>query len=368
MSDDRWYQGRIWHGIGFPAWVRLLSAGRFAVSPTRVPRALGITLASVANTALRAWQDLRWEARARRTPIAPDPVFIVGHWRTGTTMLHQLLALDPRHRCPSTYESLSPNHFLASERAVRRFLPFFIPQTRPMDRMRLGFDSPQEDEVALCLRGVPSPFAGVAFPNSPALYPEYRDLERLSPAALARWEEGLRAFLRLLLLRRPGRLVLKSPLHTFRLRTLSRLFPQACFVHLVRNPLEIFPSTVHFWMVMHRRYGLQRPALRHVQERVFETLIAMYERFEQDRTQVDPSRFYDLRYEDLTRDPLSSVEAIYRHFGWNDFTAVRDAVLRYAAEAAGYRPNRYNLSPGLRRAIALRWSAYARRYGYEDID
>lgn len=364
MSDDRWYHGRIWHGMDFSAWMRLLSAGRFAVSPRRLHVAFGITLMSVVNAALRAWQDLRWDARARRMPIVPDPVFIIGHWRTGTTMLHELLALDPQHRCPSTYESLSPNHFLVSERFVRRFLPFFIPPMRPFDRMRLGFDSPQEDEAALCLRGMPSPFARVAFPNSPPLYPKYGDLERLSPAELTRWEEGLRAFLRLLLLRRPGRLILKSPQHTFRLRTLSRIFPQACFVHLVRNPLEIFPSTVHFWTVMHRRYGLQRPALRPLQERIFETLIAMYERLERDRTQVDPSRFYDLRYEDLTRDPVSAVESIYRHFGWNGFPAIRDAVMGYAAEAAGFQRNRYSLSPALRREIALRWSAYARRYGY----
>jgi omega-hydroxy-beta-dihydromenaquinone-9 sulfotransferase len=362
MSGDRWYYGRLWHGMVFSAWIRLLRAGRFAISPTRVPMALGITLVSLANTALRAWQDLCWGGRVRRIPIAPDPVFIIGHWRTGTTMLHTLLALDPRHRCPSTYESLSPNHFLISEGLARRFLSFFIPPQRPMDNMPLGFDSPQEDEAALCLRGVPSPFAAVAFPNSPPAYPEYGDLQRLSRADLARWEEGLRTFLRLLLLRRSGRLVLKSPQHTFRLRTLTRIFPQACFVHLVRNPFEIFASTVHFWTVMYERYGLQRPDLPLLHERVFETLTAMYARLEQDRPLVDPSRFFELRYEDLIRDPVAAVEWLYRHFGWNEFP--RDALVRYAAETAGFQPNRYDLPSALRSEIARRWSAYIKRYGY----
>lgn len=366
MNRDRWYHGRLWHGMTFSAWMRLLYAGRFGVSPERLPMTLSITLASLVNSALRAWQNLRWDAAARQIVMPPDPVFIIGHWRTGTTLLHTLLAADPSHRCPSTYESLSPNHFLVSEGFARRFLPFVFPRLRPMDRMPLGFDTPQEDEIALCLRGVPSPFAALAFPDSAPLYSRYCDLESLTPAELERWEEGLCGFLRLLLLRRPGRLILKSPQHTFRLKTLSRLFPRACFVHLVRNPFEIFPSTIHLWTEMHRRYGLRKPDPQRMREQVFETLIVMYRRLENDRVQIDASRFCELRFEDLTRDPVAAVESIYRGFGWSGFPEVRGALTHHAAEAAAFQRNRYQLSPDLRREIAQRWAAYIDRYGYGD--
>ena len=53
-----------------------------------------------------------------RTPIRHAPLFIVGHWRTGTTLLHELLILDPRHAFPTTYQCMEPNHFLLTERLV----------------------------------------------------------------------------------------------------------------------------------------------------------------------------------------------------------------------------------------------------------
>ncbi len=364
MTTDRWYQGRLWHGMELTAWLRLLARNRFAVSPSRLPAALGITLASAINTALRGWQAVRFGRRAARVEITPDPVFIIGHWRTGTTMLHELLALDPRHRCPTTFESLCPNHFLVSERFVRYWLWFILPRTRPMDNVRVSFDRPQEDEAALCNRGVPSPFATVAFPNRPPQYPRYVDLEDLSAAELARWQRAFRTFLKLLLLKRPGQLVLKSPQHTFRLKIIQPMFPQAQFIHLVRDPYEVFPSTVHFWTRMYKVHGLQRPNLKRLHEEVFETLRAMYRRLDESRALIAPASFYELRYERLVADPAAAVQAIYEHFQWPGFAAVLPAVLKYAERAKRFQTNRYELSPELRQEIASRWATYIEKYGY----
>jgi hypothetical protein len=169
-------------------------------------------------------------------------------------MLHELLALDPRLRAPTTYESLSPNHFLLTERFVRRFGSWLLPRKRPFDNMRMSYDRPQEDECALALRGVPSPFLSIAFPRHPNPYPKYVDLDDLSPRELAAWQAGFREFLQLLLFRRPGRLVLKSPQHTNRVRVLAEMFPQARFIYMTRDPFVVFPSTLHFWSTMHERY------------------------------------------------------------------------------------------------------------------
>lgn len=364
MTTDRWYQGRLWHGMELLGWMRLLARNRFAVSPSRVPAALGITLAAAINTALRGWQAARFGRRVASVEITPEPVFIIGHWRTGTTMLHELLSLDPRHRCPTTYESLCPNHFLVSEKFVRHWLWFILPRTRPMDNVRVSFDRPQEDEAALCNRGVPSPFATVAFPNRPPQHPRYVDLEDLTPAELARWQRAFCTLLKLLLLKRPGQLVLKSPQHTFRLKTLHGMFPQARFIHLVRDPYEVFPSTVHFWTRMYEVHGLQRPNLQRLREDVFETLVAMYRKLEEARPLIDPSCFYELRYEQLVADPAAAVGAIYEYFQWPGFADVLPAIVKYAERAKRFKTNRHDLSAGLREDITRRWTAYLDKYGY----
>ncbi|HIQ22719.1 MAG TPA: sulfotransferase [Planctomycetes bacterium] len=364
MKRIPWYQGRLWHGMDLLGWLRLLVRNRFAVSPSRWPLAASITLASAVNRLLRSVQHSRFGQRVGQVQITPDPVFIIGHWRTGTTMLHELLALDPGHRPPTTYESLVPNHFLLTGDWLPRRLWFVLPRRRPMDNMRMSFDRPQEDEAALCLRGTPSPFATVAFPNRPTQYARYGDLESLTSHQRTRWQRDFRRYLQELLFRRPGRLVLKSPQHTFRLKTLVQMFPDALFIYMVRNPYVVFPSTVHFWTTMYTFHGLQRPTLKSLRQDVLDTFLAMHEKFEQTRCLISPERLYVLRYEQLVADPVGQLRAIYDHFEWDGFQGIEPAARRYADRSRRYQTNRYELEPAERAEITRRWAPYIDQYDY----
>ena len=121
-----------------------------------------------------------------------------------------------------------------------------------MDNMAAGFDRPQEDEFALCMLGEPSPYLTIAFPNRGPQYGDYLDLEGLSPRALASWKRTLYQFLQKITFRNPKRLILKSPPHTARLKVLRNLFPEAIFIHIVRDPFVVFPSTVNLWKSLYR--------------------------------------------------------------------------------------------------------------------
>src|SRR5258706_15240132 len=88
------------------------------------------------------------EARARVELGAP-PIFIIGHWRSGTTLLHEMLCLDKRHAWPSTYACMNPSHFLITERAAQSSGAGQASVKRPMDNMTISLASPQEDEFAL---------------------------------------------------------------------------------------------------------------------------------------------------------------------------------------------------------------------------
>ncbi len=323
-----------------------------------------VTPMAAVNSLLAGVQTAVYGRRARAVDVPDDPVFIIGHWRTGTTMLHELLALDPAHRCPTTYESLSPNHFLLSEQLVRKFARFLVPRTRPFDNMRMSFDRPQEDEAAIALRGVPSPFLTCAFPRRPPQHPAYVDLDELSPQQLARWQAGFRKFLQLLLLHRPGRLVLKSPQHTNRLSVLCAMFPRARFIYLVRDPYVVFPSTVHFWTIMYERYGLQRHDPAKLREQVLVDFTHMHERVAKTRAAIDPERFFELRYEHLVENPVAAVEAVYNSLDLGDFAAVRPALEQDAQRRRRYRTNQYALDAATRGEITRRWAAYIQQHGY----
>jgi hypothetical protein len=364
MRKIPWHEGRIWHGMTCGAWCRLLVRNRLAISPSRLPLAATITACTMLNSVLGAWQRLRYGRRIATTAIDHPPTFIIGHWRTGTTMLHELLALDPANRCPTTYESLVPGHFLVSERSLRKWLGFMLPTTRPMDNMRVGFDKPQEDEVALALLGAPSPFLTVAFPNRPAQDPRYVDFDDLTPAELTRWTRIWRTFLQGLLVKRPGRLVLKSPQHTFRLPHILTIFPHARFIHLVRDPLVVFSSTVHFWSAMYQVNALQTAPFAGLDEAVLETYRRMHDRFEATRGLIPPGSLVELRYEDLVFDPVAAVRRVYDGFGWESFAAVQPAVEQYARRSQNYRKNEFaSLTADQIAAIRAQWRPSLERYG-----
>jgi hypothetical protein len=355
---------RIWEGCDFFAWIRLLVRNRCAVHWRYWYIALVVTIVSFLHLVLRLFQKALYGKQVARTQLREAPLFIIGHWRTGTTFLHELMILDERHTYPTTYECFDPNHFLLTEGIFKRWLSFLMPARRPMDNMPAGWDRPQEDEFALCMMGLPSPYLTIAFPNRPPQYPQYLDLEGVPPRALARWKSTFLRFLQHLTFKDPRRLVLKSPPHTCRIKALLDMFPEARFVHIVRDPYVVFPSTVNLWKSLYRTHGLQEPTFAGLEEYVFETFHRLYDGLEKNKGLIPARHFYELHYEDLVRDPVGQLRALYAHLELGGFDRLLPKLEDFLARNAGYETNRYELAPAVRAEITRRWGKQIRQYGY----
>jgi hypothetical protein len=344
-------------------WLPLLVRNRFAV--TRVGQALRQTLFSVGNSFFHRIDQLAYGSRIARRPAPLAPLFVVGHWRTGTTLLHELLVLDPQFSYPTTYQVMAPHHFVLTQSWVPRWLRHAVPAQRPMDAMEMGFDKPQEDEFALCNLGLPSPCLRWAFPRhyrEPGLY---LDIEALSERERRRWCDGMENFIRRLAWCDARRTVLKSPTHTARITTLAKLFPGAQFIHIVRNPFEVFASTVHTWRQMWDALGFQSPRFDDLEEYVLATLNVMYRNFDSVRATLPPEQFHELHYEELINDPVDQMRCIYERLQLGEFAGVQSKIEAYFAAKSAYRTNRHELSADLRRKVAARWRDYCKRYGYD---
>jgi len=133
---DRFWIPRFWDGMCLGGWIPLLVRNRFAVSPIRMAMALLILCLGFLNLVLWLLQTALYGRKIERTKIEDDPIFVIGHWRSGTTLLHELLVLDRRHTFADTYACFAPNHFLVSGWLIKPWLKLLLPSRRPMDRLR----------------------------------------------------------------------------------------------------------------------------------------------------------------------------------------------------------------------------------------
>lgn len=356
---------RFWHGMRTGLWWSLLAKNGFRVSPRRLHLALGVSFFTPFNDVLGFLQHLAHGSRIERTAIERDPVFVLGHWRSGTTLMHELLELDDQYASPSTYACFAPWHFLLTEKLMFKFGSALLPDKRPMDNMRAGWELPQEDEFALMNLGAPTPYLRIAFPNAAPPWMNFLDMRDIAPRDLESWRRKLLWFVKALTYHHGKQLVLKSPPHTGRVGELLKMFPQAKFIHMVRDPRKLFASTMRLWKSLEDIQGMQiEPDDSRLESYVWECLTRMYSAFEADRGQIPASHIVDVRYEDLVADPVATVGGAYEHLQLGDFSKVQPRIAARFAADNQYQVNEHRINPAMEAAVLQHWGAYAQRYGY----
>lgn len=358
---------RIWHGMPAKVWFSNLARNRFAFSWSRLHYALGVSAFCPVTSMLAIAQKLGWSQAIAKTELERPPIFILGHWRSGTTLLHEYLGLDPRFASPTTYQCFAPWHFLLTEGLVTRYGNWLLPDRRPMDNMKAGWALPQEDEFALMNLGAPSPYLRLMFPNHPVPYTETLDSSRFRPADLQAWRRQFEWFVKALTYKTRKQLLLKSPPHTGRIGILRQMYPDSKFIHIVRDPRKLYPSTMKLWNSLDENQALQSPTDQSMlQSFVLESLVSMYRAFDRDRANIPESQIIDIRYEQFIAQPVQTLEEIYKHLDLGQYDTVRSNWENKSEQERGYQTNKLQIDTEQESMILDRWSDYARKYGYLD--
>lgn len=354
-------------GITAGTWWRLLRENRFAVSPAYWHRAAFISASSVLNSwHARREQRLHGDAVAA-TRIKHPPLFILGHWRSGTTHLHNLFATDPRFAYANTYQVVNPATFLTTEEVRARRFAWMVPPKRLMDNVALSFAAPQEEEFAPALLSLRSLYLGMSFPRRMAHYERFLTFDDAAPADREAWKAGLFAFCqKLTYLHGPDRpLILKSPPNTARVRLILELFPDARFVHIHRHPHEVYRSQLHFFNTVLWHTYLQRPDPSGLPDEILQRYRTVFDALFRDIPAIPAGRFHELAFNDLERDPLGEMEKCYHALDLGEFTKIPPALADYTASLSNYEKNTFApLDPALRDRINTAAAPCLARYGY----
>ncbi|MDP7018239.1 MAG: sulfotransferase [Pirellulaceae bacterium] len=360
-----WNQAGLWMGASATALLRYWSRHGFRIAPrfwfdAAIDGAFS-TLNSAGGLLQRAFFASQWSSSLTST----DPLLVLGHWRTGTTLLHELLALDPQFVTPTTYQCFLPHHFLLSERWMKPLVGFALPGQRPPDAMRMGWDLPQEDEFALLLGGARSPYEMIGFPHLRERSLDALELDDLSDAEQRKWRRTFTRFLNGVC-RGDGRLLLKSPTHSFRLPTIADLFPQAKCAFLVRDPYAVFTSSVRLWKSLFAVHGYQSPPdEEEVEQFVLQLFARLHARVRASQSSIASERFLVLRFEELVRDPVEQVGRLYADFEMDGFDQAARRIEQYFADRADYQPRSGELVEEKRAMVRDHWGDYFDCYGYE---
>jgi hypothetical protein len=351
-------------GITLGDWLTLLCENRFSVDPPYLARAAAISFAAVMNSAFRWYEEHRYGDRWKDVAV-PPPLFVLGHWRSGTTHLHYLLGLDDRFACPNLYAVHYPHTFLTTEQRFSGLTAFLLPKHRPYDNVRLELAVPDEDEFAMCVSGFTTSYLTGVFPRRAGHYELFLTFRNASPQAVARWKSSLRLFLQKLTLRDGKPLIVKSPPHTCRIKLLLEMFPEARFVHIHRDPIAVFQSMVHT-----HKTGLPFARLQCTEqfdwtERVIRQYRELYDAFFEERGLISAGRFHEIRFENLEKDPLGEMRKLYDALALPEFARVEPALRTYLDSQSDYRKNEFcELAQDIRRRVASEWRRCFEEWGY----
>ena len=353
----------MWHGMTISGLLQLLSRGP-NLHWSHLFRFLTLFPIVIYNSIMRGVESIFYGSRIKNTELVKPPIFILGHWRSGTTLIHNLMTSDPQFTCPTLYQTLFPHHFLLTETVAKKLTSALVPKTRPMDNMAVSWDVPQEDELALCVLCQISPYLNLAFPQKLDLFREHLDIEALPTDEQKRWKDALLYLLRKITVRNPKQVILKSPSHTYRVKTMLKLFPDAKFVYIYRNPFDVIKSACHLRKKMIDNNTMGKSIYPDIQNDVLINYKTAITQYEADKQLIPEGNLHEIKYEELEVNPLEEMEKLYASLQLENIQDMRSAVEPQVEKLKNYKKNKFEPDPCWEKEVYQRCQEIYDLYSY----
>ena len=354
-------------GLTFARWRQFVSESQGAIPPAYWPKLMFAGMTSLNNSYQSRIERKRFGAAIDAAEVR-SPVFVLGHYRSGTTHLQNLLSVDERLAFPNYYQVSFPETFLSTEEFGSRIGSLFAMRKRPQDDMAIGLQLPAEEELGLCIENLLSMHMCWHLPRREQHFRKYLTFRDASAEERARWIEGTRKLARKLTVRHERSIVFKSPCHTARIPLILEAFPDAKFIHIARDPFKVYQSTRNMEIKVSPLFQFQRrPLGEELEEFIFWRYRELYDAYLDAKDSVPAGQLVEIHYEDLVREPLATMQKVYDGVDLGPFDDVRPAIESYLSSVKSYRTNRYeSMDPELERRIRTEWRRVFDAWGYDD--
>lgn len=354
-------------GTDLITWLNVLAKNRFAVGVPFIPKAFFITTAALLNAPFQLIEKSIYSKRIAAATVE-KPVFILGHPRSGTTYLQYLLSRDPQFAYCSTFEGLVPHVFLTGGKPLQKVMQLLMPSTRPQDNVKISASLPVEEEFAMASISETSWVHGLYFPDSlTKVFNEEVIFSSANEKIKNHWQRNFQFFLKKVSYRYNEKtLLLKSPANTGRMKEIHEIFPDARFVHIHRNPYEVYQSCERLYEKVLPMLSFHKADNEKIRDYIFYFYEQIYKKYLRDREMVPANQWYEFSYEDFVKHPVATMENAYDHLGLSGFEDARPFFESEAADATSYQKNAYStISAADRERINHQWKFAFDAFGYQ---
>lgn len=329
-------------------WLRTLSL--LCVCPIRTP--------------LHHLETWRVRDRVEAQQLAGPPVFIIGHWRSGTTHLQQLLSQDPQFGVVTLLQAAFPLDFLTT--VAGPMVAALIPPNRTVDAVPLSIDSPWEEEMAMACFGRLSFFHAFFFPRQGRrIYRESVHFDGVGSDQVEAWWRDYDYFLKKVQYAQPGRrLLLKNPANTARVAALRVRFPGAKFIHIHRHPDNVHASTFLLHRTLQAGWALQDDDVGRLRTTVLENHSDLMAACFTETRGMQQDELIEVALADLETEPLGTLERIYEQLELSGFDAASGCFRAYLEQLDGFKKNDLSLNARERETVRVALGHVFERWSY----
>lgn len=316
---------------------------------------------------LKPIQDRRYNKQLKNLEINMEPVFILGHWRSGTTFVHNVLAHDKHFGYTTTYQTVFPHMMMWGQPMFKKTMAWLMPDKRPTDNMELNVNLPQEEEFALS-NMLPCSYYNFWFLPENML--EYCDRFLTMKTATAEEHRIFReTFMKLIKISlwntKGSQFLSKNPPHTGKVKEILEMFPNAKFIYLMRNPYTVFESTRSFFTNTIVPLQLQKISAAKMEENILEVYSRLYHTYEEEKKLIPQGNLIEIKFEDFEADALSMTEKIYNTLSIPGFEAAKADISAYLEKKKGYKKNAYKYDPRTVELVEKHWDFALKQWDYK---
>lgn len=318
----------------------------------------------------RGWERLRWKRRLSKVSIDSPPIFIIGFWRSGTTLLHNLMCQAPGAAYVTTFQTVFPHVVLSHSWWLKHLVNIFLPEKRPFDNVLMDMDFPQEEEIAMAHIQALSFYNFWYFPADFEYFSEH-DLffENADQRTLKKWKKEYLLLIKKAMVNTGGRqFISKSPPNLGRVGTLLEMFPDARFIFTYRNPYRAMESFYLFAREIFPGVQLQNIDMAKTREPFAKLFNSMIRKYEKDKHLIPAGHLIEIKFDDFILDKKVNLKKIYEDLSLPGWEEAEKAFDRFLPTIANHKKAKYEITGETVRLVNKYMKDLVIRWGYDVME